>query len=289
MLKVIWFLPPALQVVAERRDFLADAGVTVAGTVTGSSDEQFEALRDGSQDAAITAMDNVIMWKRRPGGGDMRIVGQIETTTAISLFARPGLESVQALRGRRLLVDSTENGFVIALRALLADGGVDFAECSVIPAGGVKERFARLIEGGGDATLLGPPFVEMAEKAGMTRLADVDTTYRGFPGQGIVARAGMASERREDLVRWLAVLERARMESCRDPQGAASDLAAAGVPQEVAVKLVEAVADRLVADRAGVDLLVAQRRQLGLPGADDTYEDLVDPTPLASAGALARS
>lgn len=289
MLRVIWFVPPALQVVAERRGFLADAGVTIQAAQTGSSDEQFEALRDGRQDVAMTAMDNVIMWNRRPGGGDFRIVGQVEATTAISLFACPAFDTIAALRGSRVLVDSAENGFVIALMALLADAGVAFGECTVVPAGGVKERFARLVEGDGDATLLGPPFDAMAEQAGMRRLADVDAAYPAFPGQGIVVRSGMYPERYAEMVRWLGALERARGECRRDPASAAEDLAATGLHAAIAARLAGAVADGLATDRAGVELLIAQRRQLGLPGADDGFEDLVDPGPLASAFARAAS
>lgn len=289
MLKAIWFLPPALQVVAEARNFLVDADVTIQGTQTSSSDEQFEALRDGWQDVAITAMDNVIMWNRRPGGGDFRIVGQIEATTAITLVAQSDFDTISSLRGRRLLVDSAENGFVVVLWALLADAGVDFDDCQVLEAGGVKERFAKLVAGEGDATLLGPPFVEMAAQRGLRCLADVDDAYPGFPGQGIVIRTGMAPERREEIVRWLAALDRARIECRRDAAAAVNDLAAVGIPSEVAARLVEAVADRLIVDRAGVEILTAQRRQLGLPGADDIYEDLVDPAPLASALTLAGS
>lgn len=283
MLNVIWFVPPALEVVAERRNFLADAGVTIQAAQTASSDEQFEALRDGRQDVAVTAMDNVILWQRRPGGEDLRIVGQIEATTAISLFARPDFGAIPQLQRGRLLVDSAENGFVIALMALLADGGVRLTDCSFVPAGGVKERFAALLDGQGDATLLGPPFDGMAEQAGMRRLADVDVAYPGFPGQGIVLRAGLAPERRAEVVRWLRALERARAECRRDAASAAWDLAAAGVPPPVAEKLVGAAADKLAVDRAGVELLIGQRARLGLPGADATFEDLTDPGPLADA------
>lgn len=289
MLKVIWFVPPAIQLVAAHRGFLVERQVAIEGTPTGSSDEQFEALRDGRQDAAITAMDNVIMWNRRPGGGDFRIVGQIEATTVISLVARAEFSAIAMLRGRRLLVDSADNGFVIALRALLADAGVDFGECQVLEAGGVKERFARLLAGEGDATLLGPPFAGLAEANGMRGLAQVDQVYPGFPGQGIVIRAGLPAERRDEIVRWLAALERARAECRSDAGAAAQALVAAGTDPAVASTLANAVSDRLTPDRPGVELLLAQRRQLGLPGAEDAYEDLVDPAPLASALALATS
>jgi ABC-type nitrate/sulfonate/bicarbonate transport system substrate-binding protein len=284
VLKVIWFVPPVVHLVADRRGLLAASQVAVEGRLTGSSDEQFAALRDGGCDAVVTAMDNVVMWNRREGGGGFRIVGQVEKTTAISLMARPEIDAISSLQGRRLLVDSAQNGFVVALRMLLADHGVDFDGGEVLQAGGVKERFAALLEANGDATLLGPPFSGMAEARGMRRLADVDAAYPGFPGQGIVVRSDLPGDRRDEVVRWLAALDQARAECRRHPGEAAAALAASGLGPAVAAALVGAVGETLTPDRAGVEMIVAHRRRLGLPGGDDAYEVLVDLAILAEAG-----
>lgn len=284
-LNVIWFLPPVIHGAAEKHGYLAAQGVTVEGTLTRSSDEQFEALRDGRMDAAVTAMDNVIIWNRRPGGGDFRIVAQVEGDTGISLVARRGIGGIEELKGRRLLVDSAANGFVVALRAMLADAGVDVNACDVVEAGGVKERFDRLMSGDADATLLGPPFVEMAEAKGFLRLADASAAYPGFPGQGIVVRQELAARRGADLIRWLAALEQARAECRRDPAATAAMLEAGGLPAPVAVRIAGFVGDTLVPSSEGVELLVAQRRRLGLPGGDTSTASLIDPQPLSQCAA----
>lgn len=280
VLKAIWFLPPVIAGAAERQGYLANEGIVVESTLTRSSDEQFDALREGRMDAAVTAMDNVIMWNRRPGGGDFRIVAQIEANTGISLVARPGFDTVGALARRRLLVDSAVNGFVVALRAMLADAGADFDQCDVVEAGGVKDRFDRLLGGDGDATLLGPPFVEMAEAQGLVRLIDADKAYPGFPGQGLVVRQGLIEQRGDGLTRWLAALERARADCLRDPAMVAAVLEAGGLPAPVAARLASFVGETLTPSRSGMELLVAQRLRLGLPGGDDDYDALVDLRPL---------
>lgn len=282
-LKAIWFVPPVIAGVADRAGFSTEAGVAIEGTLTQSSDEQFEALRDGRMDAAVTAMDNVILWNRRPGGSDLRIVAQIEANTGISLFARPEFGSAAELAGRRLLVDSPHNGFVVVLRAMLADAGVDWADCEIVEAGGVKERFDRLASGTGDATLLGPPFAELAEAQGLRRLGDADAAYPGFPGQGLVVRQALIDTRADELAAWLGALERARAACSADPAGTAAGLAAGGLPLHVAKRLAGFVGDTLLPSPCGIDLLLDQRRWLGLPGADETYENLVDLRPLTAA------
>jgi ABC-type nitrate/sulfonate/bicarbonate transport system substrate-binding protein len=282
-LKAIWFVPPVIAGAADRAGFSAAAGVIVEGAMTRSSDEQFEALRDGRMDAAVTAMDNVILWNQRPGGGDLRIVAQIEANTGISLFARPEFGSTAELAGRRLLVDSPHKGFVVVLRAMLADAGVDWADCEILEAGGVKERFDQLASGAGDATLLGPPFAEMAEAQGLRRLCDADAAYPGFPGQGLVVRQSLIDARGAELTAWLGALERAREVCLADPAATAAALAAGGLPQPVAKRLAGFISETLLPSREGVDLLLGQRRRLGLPGGDETYDNLVDLRPLRAA------
>ncbi|MGN6356709.1 MAG: ABC transporter substrate-binding protein [Novosphingobium sp.] len=280
-INAIWFVPPAIQRTAESGGFLAGRGVGVRGLLTRSSDQQFEALCDGTCDAAVTAMDNVIVWNRREGRGDFRIVAQIEADTGNTLMARPGIGTTADLAGKRLLVDSAENGFVIALRALLADAGVDFGGCTIVRAGGVKERLDAMLDGKGDATLLGPPFVELGEASGLRSLARVSEAYPAFPGQGLVVRESFLRDER--LGHWLAALELARAQCRRDPAATAAAMIAGGVPAASAAVLAAFVGDTLEVGRAGVDLLIDQRRRLGLPGGDSAFADLVDPAPLARA------
>lgn len=280
-LNAIWFVPPAIHRTAEQAGFLAARGIGVQGVMTRSSDQQFEALRDGVCDVAITAMDNVIVWNRREGGGDFRIVAQIEADTGNTLVAQPGIGSIADLAGKRLLVDSAENGFVVALRALLADAGVDFASCTVIRAGGVKERLDAMLAGEGDATLLGPPFVELGEAHGLQALARVSDAYPAFPGQGLVVRGSLARDER--LGRWLAALEQGRAVARRDPAATAAAMIAGGMPPASAETLAAFVGERLDVPKAGVELLIAQRRRLGLPGGDAAFADLVDLEPLQRA------
>jgi len=282
-LKAIWFVPPVIALAAERHGYLEREGIALEGTVTRSSDEQFDCLRDGRMDVAVTAMDNVILWNRRPGPGDFRIIAQVEANAGISLVAQPGFAAVGDLAGKRLLVDSAHNGFVVALRALLADAGADFDRCEVIEAGGVKERFDALLAGEGDATLLGPPFVELAEARGLRRLADADARYPGFPGQGLVARRDTIERKGAELARLLRALELGRAECRRDPAAVAASLEAGGLPAPVAARLAGFVGDTLAPSRQGVELLIAQRRRLGLPGGDADWNALVDPRPLAAS------
>lgn len=274
-MKLAWFAPPTIHTQAEQLGLLADSELNFEGIANRSSDEQLEFLESGHVDAVITSMDNVIVWNRR-SDLDLRIIAQVEGTTGISLLCRPEIDSIAGLSGKRLLVDSAANGFVIALRALLAQGGVDFDQCEIEQTGGVVARLERMIEGGGDATLLGPPFTEMAEAKGLKRLADVQTEYPAFPGQGIVLPLSALQQKTDEISAYLAILEISRARCIANRDTLAARLVASGMTSEVAQRLASSVGHSLRPAIDGIRLLVEHRHMLGLPGGDVTPESLVD-------------
>lgn len=249
-LRLLWFVPCAVAVQAD--EWKLTAGVALHAERNPSSEAQFAALASGQVDAVVTAMDNVMDWNLRAGPRDLRIVAQLERTTPLTLVGQKCRAGVEDLRGATILVDAPRNGFVVALRAMLAERGVGAESYELAPIGGVKERFDALMEDHGDATLLGPPFDAMALQAGLSRIASVQERYPDFPGQGLVVRAAAIERLRPALCEWLGGLDVARQ------------------------RMGNEAASSLRPDRAGVELLIRQRREAGLPGADTSYEQLVD-------------
>ncbi len=280
-LRVMWFVPPTIAVLAEHW------GQTPVGMLQASrnqsSDEQFERFKAGAIDAAVTAMDNIMDWNRRVGPQDFRIAAQMERTTPLSLMARAGHRALQDLRNANILVDAPDNGFVVALRHMLAETGLESGSYQLIPSGGVKERFDALTGGQGDATLLGPPFDAMGMQAGLVRLARVQDRHPHFPGQGLVVRASTIEQLRPALTSWLAGLTAACASKRSNEDGALNILAAAGFPAIAFQDMLATVPDSLMPARDGVELLIRQRREVGLQGGDNSYESLVDVSMLPQA------
>jgi ABC-type nitrate/sulfonate/bicarbonate transport system substrate-binding protein len=269
-IRVMWFVPPLLALVASQ-----DAQATaIEAERNRSSDQQFDALVAGDVDAVVTSMDNVIGWNRRAGPRDFRVVAQIERTTPLTVVARPQLRSLHDLRGANLLVDAPDNGFVVALRAMLNEAGIESDSVRLTSAGGVKERFDALVAGQGDATLLGPPFDSMAQAAGLAYIASVQDIYADFPGQGVVVRQG--AEANTGVAAWLQALERARRRVSENAEVARQAVLAAGFPGAVADAMIAQNPGSLRPTTAGVALLIAHRRSLGLVGADNDYSTIVD-------------
>ncbi|WP_165351971.1 ABC transporter substrate-binding protein [Salipiger sp. IMCC34102] len=273
-LKVNWFVPPPLSLISKARGFDQARGLEVLATVTTGSDAQFEALCAGEADAVVTAMDNVLMWNRRGRIEDIRIVAQIEAATGFILVARADAGRVEDLVGSDLLVDSAENGFAIALRALLHDAGIPAEAYRMIVVGGVRERFGAFKAGRGQATLLATFVEDAAVQAGFHTLARIDTLFPGMPGQGLAVRTG-AMARAEPAIRaWLGAMDEARAWASENPGPARAIVEETGVPAPVVDTLLAGIPDSFQPRNA--EIFQDQRRRLGLPGADGGIEMLVD-------------
>lgn len=271
-LRVMWFVPPAVAVAASWREV---EGFSVEARRTQSSDEQYEALKDGSVDAVVTAVDNVLHWNQRQGPNDFLIVAQVETTTPLQLIGSPKFSTPSELRGANILVDAPENGFVIALRAILKDHGLGFDDYSLTPVGGVVERYSALVEGKGDATLLGPPFNSLAVNSGLAKIASVQDSFPDFPGQVVVIRRP-ASRDLDCLKTWLKALGWAVEVIPNNIERLRAALETQGMPEEAALSLIASAPMSLIPDVKGIDLVISHRLNLGLVGANSNYEQIVD-------------
>lgn len=273
-MKLMWFVPPSIVTVAEALRLAPGAALETVRTR--GSDEQFEQLSSGQCDAVITAMDNVFAWNLRPGPQDFCIVAQIERTTPLMLVAQPGIATPADLKGASLLVDAPGNGFVVALRALLQDAGLNEGDYRLVEAGGVKERLDALLSGAGQATLLGPPFDVMAIAQGKSVITTVQQSYPIYPGQGLVVRRAALPALRAELSAWLKSLRGACSATTADAVAMRAALLGGGMDAADADRLMAAVPATLVPDRPGFDVLVTMRKRLGLPGTEPGYDGIVD-------------
>lgn len=180
-LRLSYFVPPTPHVVARDAGLLAS--IDVSEQTTTGSEEQFEGLKNGTIDVAVTAIDNLYEWV--PRGADVVLAGQVELTTPLSLMSRPGITSLDQLQGRVVGVDAFANGFALLARTIFRDHTIDV---QFVEVGGVRERYQALLAGDVDATLLGPPLISLALETGMVELVRVPDLFPTLPGQGLVVR-----------------------------------------------------------------------------------------------------
>jgi ABC-type nitrate/sulfonate/bicarbonate transport system substrate-binding protein len=190
--------------VAREKGIFARHGLQVDFSYTPGSLYLAEALRKGEFDVGHTSADDVIADVEDHGGAPdglflfMGLHGGL-----FSLVGAPGMNSVEALRGRALAVDARSSGFVFILEKLLRSNGFGPADYDFVEVGGWEKRYQALLEGKASGTLLTPPFVGHALERGCRLLARGDQILPCYQGTAGAAKRSWAEEHRDVLVRYI--------------------------------------------------------------------------------------
>jgi ABC-type nitrate/sulfonate/bicarbonate transport system substrate-binding protein len=195
----ILFVPPAPLVWAQHLALFERHGVDVETTQTASSDQLGQGLADGTWDIGIGVVDNVLAWNEA-FRANLRILAQLERTTIMSFCAVTSHASLADAASGPIAVDATTNGFVLVLYRALTRAGIDWRTCRFEKVGGVRQRFEALVAGTVDATILVPPFIDMAVGKGFRVLWTGQEIAPAYPGVVTAAR-----------VEWLAQNEPAAL------------------------------------------------------------------------------
>lgn len=193
---------------AEAKGFYAKYNLTVQYLQVQSSTQQFQFLRDDQYDVVQTSPDNVANYRlnaSNPLGAtiDQQMFVGFDSGQKLVLVARPGISSPADLGGKVLAVDAPNSGFAyVAYKILQGYGlerGVDY---TVLPVGGVVQRFNGLVAGQFDATLLSSGFETRAANLGYPLLDDVSAIADPYLGSAAAAKRSWLRANRDVAVRF---------------------------------------------------------------------------------------
>jgi hypothetical protein len=121
----------------------------------------------------------------------------------LSLVTTADIKTYADLRGKTLSVDARTTGFAFVLYDMLARKGITQRDYTVVPAGGMLQRWTALDQHQQAGTLLSTPFNILARDAGFNQIATA-TDVIG-PYQGIVAatRRTWARDHRTQLIAFI--------------------------------------------------------------------------------------
>ena len=174
---------------AQRQGFFEANGVSVQLSYTPSSGFLISSLFDGKQDVALALMDNLIAYQE--GQGEVKLPEAPDLVAILggdggflSVVAAPGVRTFADLKGKTLSVDALTTGAAFVLRESVARNGLTDNDVSYVRAGGTSNRYADLLAGKHDATLLRTPFELLAQDRGYRVLASAATLgpYQGTAG-----------------------------------------------------------------------------------------------------------
>lgn len=271
-IKQILFVPPAPIVWAESRQLFAKHGVKVETTQTLSSDQLGQGLADGTWDVGIGVVDNIIAWNDERKAG-LQIIAQLESRQVMAFVATDKFDPMKDA----VAVDSTTNGFVLVLYRALDRAGKDWRKVRYDMVGGVRHRFEALDAGKASATILVPPFIDMALGKGLRKLWDGADIAPAYPGVVAGARASWLRENPEAARGYVRALIEANEWSQQDPAAATAALVGARYSEPAAKRLVQNIVPKLEPSLAGWEEVVALRRECGmLPSPEPRAEEVIN-------------
>jgi ABC-type nitrate/sulfonate/bicarbonate transport system substrate-binding protein len=174
---------------ANRQGFFEANRVSVQLSFAPNSAFLVAALLERRFDIGIAGIDNLIAYQE--GQGETTIPDDPDLFAFmggdngfLSVVTAPGLERCADLRGKSLAVDAMTTGFAFVLRELLARNGLAEPDVAFVRAGGTGTRYAELVAGKHDGTLLRTPFELLAQAKGFNKIATAESLgpYQGSVG-----------------------------------------------------------------------------------------------------------
>jgi ABC-type nitrate/sulfonate/bicarbonate transport system substrate-binding protein len=155
-------------------------------------------------------------------GLPVKILGAVTRSSSYVIISRPEIDSIKALRGKKIGINSFGSSADYAAYAAVSRSGLDpNKDVTILPiGGGSPERFAALVSGSVDATVVTSPSEYAAEKQGLRILVSADELSKlvRIPLTGIGATQKKMEKDPDEIVRLLRALRSATLLLLEKPE-----------------------------------------------------------------------
>jgi NitT/TauT family transport system substrate-binding protein len=169
--------PP--HVVAEYKGFFAKEGLQVRFHEATYAPDHNRGMAEGRWNISLSAADTMVA--RTTDGVDFLLFMQAEEGLSAHLIGRPGVSSIEQLRGKLLAGDPGDSNLDLIRKKILRSHSIDEQEYSVEIIGSSPKRLEAFLQGRVTAAMLTPPSSEKALAAGGVILADAEQYVPHWP------------------------------------------------------------------------------------------------------------
>ena len=143
-------------------------------------------------------------------GLPVKIVATTTKSSGYAVIARPEIDSIKALKGKRIAINTFGSSADFAIYTLLSRNGLDPNRDVILHAvsGSPDARFAALISGSIDATVVNSPFEYRAELKGFRTLVSIQqlAEFVKIPIVGLSTTQKKIEQQPDEIVRMLRAL-----------------------------------------------------------------------------------
>jgi NitT/TauT family transport system substrate-binding protein len=136
-------------------------------------------------------------------GSDIVILAASYNKFPYAFVVKPDIRSPKDLRGKKVGILNFGGSNDLALQLALKEWGMKQQEMNVIIGGDAPTRLLSLTVGSLDATILSPPHLTMAVRAGYRVLADMGEMRANFSQSTLYVRRGYLRDNRDVVKRFL--------------------------------------------------------------------------------------
>jgi NitT/TauT family transport system substrate-binding protein len=159
--------------------------------ITGSA-RSVAALLGGSTQFATGSVTGPLAAIVR--GSDIKVLAASYNKFPYAFIVRPDIRSPKDLRGKKVNILNFGGSNDLALQLAFKEWGLKLSDAQVIIGGDAPTRLGALMSGRIDATILSPPHLTMAVKAGYRVLADMGDMSANFTQSSLFTRGSYVKE-----------------------------------------------------------------------------------------------
>lgn len=168
--------------IANAKGYFAEAGVTMDFVAAPSASAVIQQVTAGSADLGSGGLSDPIRAIDR--GARISLLRIEAQVPPYSIWGRKTLTSLKELKGRTVMLGGIKDITRIYFERMIVPNGMKPGDYDSVYAGTASSRFAALVSGAVDATILNPPFSFKAEAAGFARLGNVTDYVKNLPFTG---------------------------------------------------------------------------------------------------------
>jgi ABC-type nitrate/sulfonate/bicarbonate transport system substrate-binding protein len=165
--------------VAECKGFFAKEELEVRFHEATYAPDHNRGMAEGRWDLSLSAADTMIA--RTTDGVDFLLFMQAEEGLSAYLIGRPGVHSIDQLRGELLAGDPGDSNLDLIRRKILRTHSINETEYDVEIIGSSPKRLEAFLQGRVAAAMLTPPSSDKALAAGGVMLADAEQYVPNWP------------------------------------------------------------------------------------------------------------
>jgi NitT/TauT family transport system substrate-binding protein len=136
-------------------------------------------------------------------GSDIKVIAASYNKFPYAFVVRPDIRTPNDLRGKRVNILNYGGSNDLALQLALKEWGLKLADIQIVIGGDAPTRMGALMAGRMDATILSPPHLTIAQKAGYRVLADMGDMSTNFTQSSLYVKGSSLKEHRDRTKRFL--------------------------------------------------------------------------------------